>query len=435
MPKKTKDRPMSKTKNILIPKLRFPEFIDCGEWEKKRLEEISEYRRGSFPQPYGLSGWYDDENGMPFIQVYDVDENLRLKPNTKRKITKVAGEQSVFIKKNTVIVTLQGSIGRVAITQYDAFIDRTLLLFQKFLKPIEKVFFAYTIQLLFEIEKQKAPGGIIKTITKEALSNFKILLPKPKEQQKIAYCLSSLDELIEAHSQKLELLKQHKKGLMQNLFPQEGEKVPKFRFSEFESDGAWEFRSIENNISLISGIALKSRELTDNKSGIPILRGINITEGKIRHSDEIDKFYLGDTIEIKKYLIEENDIVIGMDGSKVGKNVALISKEDEGAILIQRVAKIQAINSDIEFLYQHFLSNRFRNYVDKVNTSSGIPHISAKQIKSFEISFPPKVKEQQKIASCLSSLDDLITAQTEKIEQLKQHKKGLVQGLFPKIDN
>ena len=84
---------------------------------------------------------------------------------------------------------------------------------------IEKLFFAYIIQNLFEIEKEKAPGGIIKTITKEALSDFKIMLPTFTEQKKIADCLFSVDELIAAQAQKIEALKQHKKGLMQQLFP------------------------------------------------------------------------------------------------------------------------------------------------------------------------------------------------------------------------
>ena len=159
--------------------------------------------------------------------------------------------------------------------------------------------------------------------------------------------------------------------------------VPELRFSEFEKDGNWEVKTIERNIDLISGIALKSNELTNDNTGTPILRGINITEGRIRHSEEMDKFYLGDTSEIDKYLVEEKDIVIGMDGSKVGKNVALISKKDTGSILIQRVARIRAIDMEIQYLYQHFLSQGFRNYVDMVNTSSGIPHISAKQIRNY----------------------------------------------------
>jgi type I restriction enzyme S subunit len=202
-----------------LPKLRFPEFQDDGEWEDYTLIEIAKFRRGSFPQPYGLPEWYDDENGMPFIQVFDVNDDLRLKAKTKSKISKQGAEQSVYIPKGTLIVTLQGSIGRVAITQYDAYIDRTLLLFESFHKTIEKLFFAYVIQNLFEIEKHKAPGGIIKTITKEVLSDFKVNLPDFLEQKKIADCLSSIDEAIAAQSQAISTLKTHKKGLMQQLFP------------------------------------------------------------------------------------------------------------------------------------------------------------------------------------------------------------------------
>lgn len=202
-----------------IPKLRFPEFWEAEEWEETTLVQIAKFRRGSFPQPYGLPEWYDDANGMPFIQVFDVGDDLRLKPKTKSKISKLASEQSVFIPKGTVIITIQGSIGRVAITQYDAYIDRTLLLFEEFFKPIEKTFFAYVLQLLFEIEKQDAPGGIIKTITKEVLSEFKIKIPPIDEQEKIAGCFLSIDKLITEQSKKLDALKEHKKGLMQQLFP------------------------------------------------------------------------------------------------------------------------------------------------------------------------------------------------------------------------
>lgn len=202
-----------------IPKFRFAEFQDSDEWAEDTLLNIASFRRGSFPQPYGLPKWYDDENGMPFIQVFDVGEDFRLKPTTKNKISELAAKQSVFIPKGTLIITLQGSIGRVAITQYDAYIDRTLLLFEEFHKEIDLTFFAYTIFLLFEIEKQKAPGGIIKTITKEVLSSFVVKMPSIQEQKKIASCLSSLDEIISAQSQKVESLNLHKKGLLQGLFP------------------------------------------------------------------------------------------------------------------------------------------------------------------------------------------------------------------------
>lgn len=202
-----------------IPKIRFKEFQNDEDWNEDTLANIASFRRGSFPQPYGLPEWYDDENGMPFIQVFDVGEDFRLKPTTKRKISSLAAEQSVFIPKGTLIITIQGSIGRVAITQYDAYIDRTLLLFEEFYLDVDITFFAYTIFLLFEIEKQKAPGGIIKTITKEVLSSFVVKMPSIVEQRKIASCLTSLDELISAQTEKIEALQQHKKGLLQGLFP------------------------------------------------------------------------------------------------------------------------------------------------------------------------------------------------------------------------
>ena len=202
-----------------VPEWRFTEFQNNEEWETAKLINIADYRRGSFPQPYGLAKWYDEFNGMPFIQVFDVDDNMRLKATTKNKISKLASKQSVFIGKGTLIVTLQGSIGRVAITQYDAYIDRTLLLFEKFYRDIDKVFFAYIIQRLFEIKKQSAPGGIIKTITKQALSEFTVKLPERPEQEKIADFLSRIDDLISTQTDRIEALKQHKKALMQGLFP------------------------------------------------------------------------------------------------------------------------------------------------------------------------------------------------------------------------
>lgn len=202
-----------------MPEWRFPEFQDCEEWETVKLEKLALYRRGSFPQPYGLPEWYDEKSGMPFIQVFDVDDNMKLKSNTKNKISELAAQQSVFIPKGTLIITIQGSIGRVAITQYDAYIDRTLLLFEKFFRKIDKTFLAYNLQLLFDIEKQKAPGGIIKTITKQALSEFLTSIPQIEEQEKIAGCLSEVDTMITEQSNKVEQLKAHKKGLMQGLFP------------------------------------------------------------------------------------------------------------------------------------------------------------------------------------------------------------------------
>lgn len=188
------------------------------DWEEKQLRDVANYRRGSFPQPYGLPKWYDKENGIPFIQVYDVDDNMLLKPSTKHKISALGAEQSVFVEKGTLVITIQGSIGRIAKTQYDAYVDRTLLIFQSYKKPLNIDYFKYVLFLLFEIEKTKAPGGIIKTITKEVLSSFNVNIPCVEEQTKIANFLSDIDIKIEALTTKIENSKTFKKGLLQQMF-------------------------------------------------------------------------------------------------------------------------------------------------------------------------------------------------------------------------
>ena len=199
-----------------VPELRFEGFAD--DWEERKLGEHAKYRRGSFPQPYGNKEWYDGEGAMPFVQVVDVTNKLTLVENTKQKISKLAQSKSVFVPKGTVVVTLQGSIGRVAITQYDSFVDRTLLIFEDYEKETDEWFWAYTIQKKFEIEKLKAPGGTIKTITKEALSSFDVHLPQFKEQAKIGSFFKQLDDTIALHQRKLDLLKEQKKGFLQKMF-------------------------------------------------------------------------------------------------------------------------------------------------------------------------------------------------------------------------
>ena len=186
-------------------------------WQTKTLKEVATYRRGSFPQPYGLDKWYDDLSGTPFVQVFDVADSMLLKTETKRKISKEAQAMSVFAEKGTVILTIQGSIGRIAITQYDAYIDRTLLVFENYLIPFDRYFFMLTIYLLFEREKQNAPGGIIKTITKEALSKFTLSFPSIEEQVKISSILNDMDKDLAALNRKLVKLHNIKQGMMQEL--------------------------------------------------------------------------------------------------------------------------------------------------------------------------------------------------------------------------
>lgn len=413
---------MSKNKNNLVPTLRFPEFIKESDWVEDTLVNIADFRRGSFPQPYGLPEWYDEINGMPFIQVYDVGEDFKLKPQTKNKISKLAAEQSVFIPKGTVIITIQGSIGRVAITQYDAYIDRTLLLFEEFHQEIDKTFFAYVLYLLFEIEKQKAPGGIIKTITKEVLSQFTVKLPKPKEQRKISDCLSSLDEVITAESQKLEVLKDHKKGLLQKLLPQAGETVPKFRFKEFEDSGEWKETTLTQVADYENGKA-HEQDIADDGEFIVV------NSKFISQDGEVKKFTNTAFCPATK-----GDILMVLSDIPNGKAIAkcFLVEEDNRYTVNQRICRITPRNLNSKILY--YLLNRnpyFLAFDDGVKQTN----LRKEDVLNCPLMIPENPKEQETIADTLSSVDDLIKAQIEKVEALQQHKKGLLQGLFPSINN
>lgn len=185
-------------------------------WQKVRLGTYK-YRRGSFPQPYGNPQWYSD-NGMPFVQVYDVGENFKLTQKTKQKISKIAQPMSVFVPKNSVIITLQGTIGRVALTQYDCYCDRTILIFDNnTLNDVNKYFFVLSLFTKFEEEKRKADGSIIKTITKQTLKDFEILLPPLDEQIAIANILSALDSEIISLKNKKRQFENIKKALNHDL--------------------------------------------------------------------------------------------------------------------------------------------------------------------------------------------------------------------------
>ena len=182
------------------------------------MGEYANFRRGSFPQPYGTKEWYDGVGSASFVQVVDVGDNLSLVDCTKQRISKLAQPMSVYAEKGSVLVTLQGSIGRVAVSQYDAFIDRTILIFQGYKYKTNPYFWAYIIKNKFSEEAIKAPGGTIKTITKEALSNFSILYPKFSEQEQIGSFFEKLDNLITLHQRKLEKLKNIKKSMLEKMF-------------------------------------------------------------------------------------------------------------------------------------------------------------------------------------------------------------------------
>ena len=164
--------------------------------EYRTLGSLSKFRRGSFPQPYGNKDWYDGDGAMPFVQVADIADDKKLVANTKRKISSLAQPMSVFAPKGSIIISLQGSIGKIAITQYDAYIDRTLAIFQNITNDVLPKYFVYQLERIFEIKEKTARGSTIKTITKEEFTNFQIPIPSISEQKRIVFILDKFETLV-----------------------------------------------------------------------------------------------------------------------------------------------------------------------------------------------------------------------------------------------
>ena len=222
----------------LIPKLRFPEFRKDEEWVEMKLGEICNITNGKANAQDHI-----EEGKYP---LFDRSEVIK------------ASNEYIF---DCEAVIIPGEGVRFLPKYYKGKFNlhqRAYAL--KDFKSNGKFVFHLMTKLSNQLSKNAVRSTVL-SLRLPILQNFQIEIPKTiPEQQKIATFLSNLDELIEARKKKLELLKKHKKGMMQNLFPQEGEKVPKLRFPEFENDGEW----IETSLSKISSTIFDGTHQTPN---------------------------------------------------------------------------------------------------------------------------------------------------------------------------
>lgn len=199
-------------------------------------------------------------------------------------------------------------------------------------------------------------------------------------------------------------------------------KVPNLRFPEFQ--GEWEKCKLGDICDLLCGYAFDGEDITEEGKYL-LMRGINITEGVIRHSVELDRYYSGSVEKLGKYKLVIGDLVIGMDGSKVGRNSALVSADENGSYLVQRVCRIRSMVGN-NYVLQLVNNVRFHKYVDTVKTSSAIPHISLKDIQNFKIAIPSTQEEANKISNLMYLLDERIATQNKIIDKLQSLIKGIM---------
>lgn len=284
---------------------------------------------------------------------------------------------------------------------------------------------------------QKGAKNTLQITNTTFLSGCLPLPTQPAEQQKIADCLSSVDELMAVQAQKVDALKTHKKGLMQQLFPREGETQPRLRFPEFQNAGEWESSPLSNFIlSLDAGVSVNAGDRPANKTEFGVLKTSAVTNGMFEPKE--NKMVLA---EIEQSRLKEpvcgGTIIICRKNTPalVGANVYVESSHENLFLpdLLWAAKPRQGVS--MRFLAFILGSDKGRAALSKLASGSSVSmsNITKPDVLAFSV-MAPSPAEQQRIASCLSSLDALITAEIQELEALKTHKKGLMQQLFPSAE-
>lgn len=371
----------------LVPDLRFPEFEQNGEWEEKRLGDLCEIgngkdykhlNKGRIPV-YGSGGYMTSIDAF----LYDGD---------------------------SVCIGRKGTIDRPIFLTGKFWTVDTLFYTHSFCCCLPK--FLYWVFQQIDWYRYNEAGGV-PSLSKKTIENIKHFFPSLAEQQKIAECLSSIDEEINAIKEKAEQLKIHKKGLMQKLFPVAGKFVPEIRFLEFRDSKDWKATKISDIFLLTRGNVLSASAVKDvptQEYKYPVYSSQTLNNGLMGYYNK--KLY-------------KDAITWTTDGANAGTvrlRLGYFYCTNVCGVLLNDSGYANKCISEI-------IGLRTKEYVSHV----GNPKLMNKVMGEIPITIPPTLSEQQKIAECLSSIDELISLYENKVILMEQHKKGLMQRLFPKL--
>ena len=406
-------------KSKAVPKLRFPEFRAAAAWESKLIGPHLEDCSGRVPPDTELPVYSSTREGLKRQDAY-FDGRVLQNKNEYGVVPPGCFVYRHMSDDGLFKFNINETGGEIAVSkEYPVFRSKNLasgFLLAKLNDGPDFKHFALS---------QKA-GGTRTRLYFSRLCEWRTFLPSPAEQQKIAECLSSVDELIAAQARKVDLLKAHKKGLMQQLFPREGETQPRLRFPEFQNAEEWEETRLGQLGELVSGLTYSPDDV--RASGLLVLRSSNVQNGEITLDDNV---YVDPAIKGANPS-QANDILICVrNGSKalIGKS-ALIP---EGMPLCTHGAFMTVFRAEApRFAFQLLQTTQYQKQVAG-DLGATINSINGSQLLKYKF-VVPKPAEQQRIASCLGSLDAMVTVEAQKLEALKTHKNGLMQQLFPSLD-
>ncbi|MES2359919.1 MAG: restriction endonuclease subunit S [Gemmatimonadota bacterium] len=389
-------------KSVTMPRLRFPEFQHLPGWEKQPLSALLNYER---PDEYFVSDTAYQQSGTPvltanksFILGYTNESD-----GIYEDLPAVIFDDFTTDKKYVNFpFKVKSSAIKILTTKGDD-----------------------SLKLIFELM-----GGLNfkpKEHKRYYISEYQALeiaLPKEAEQHKVIACLMSLDEVIAAQGRKVEALKAHKRGLMQQLFPRDGETVPRLRFSEFREGPEWAESALGSLAAVKNGYAFKSS--TYATQGFRIVTIANVQAGQLALG--VTKRIAELPTDLQNHQrLSVGDILISMTGN-VGR-VCLVNYPN--LLLNQRVGKLIPYDVNQEFFYHALQRDEFRKTMQLKAAGGAQGNLSAPDIAGYVVAWPRNDKEQHRVADCLSSIDRQIAAESEKLHVMRNHKKGLMQQLFP----
>lgn len=410
-----------------VPKLRFPDFRDAGEWKPARLDRfLSESRlpgsKGDVAKKITVKLWGGG--------VFAKNEAIQGSENTQY-FRRKAGQ---FIYSKLDFLNQAFGIIPAYLDGYESTADLPCFDISAELNPTFILEYVKRKDFYKKVGDTADGSRKAKRIHPETFLASKVPLASLPEQQKIAECLNSVDELIAAQARKVDALKAYKKGLMQQLFPQVGETRPRLRFPEFEDTGEWEDTELGPKASKVgSGITPTGGDRNYKHSGRPFVRSQNVGWGNlllddIVFLDEVTHASF-DSTEIKS-----GDVLLNITGASIGRS-SVADARVAGGNVNQHVCIIRTKADVLNpfFLNQFLLCQLGQKQIDRFQAGGNRQGLNFAQIRSFTIPLPPMLEEQKLIANCLTALDDLIGAETQKLDALKTHKKGLMQQLFPQL--
>ena len=371
-----------------IPKLRFPGFT--GAWEQRKLGEVVKITMGQSPSS---KNYTDNSSDYILVQGNADMKNGRVAPRVwTTQITRQA-------EKGDLILSVRAPVGDIGKTDYDVVIGRGVAA----IKGNEYIFQILTKMKNSGYWTRFSTGSTFESINSSNIRNAQIIIPKDDEQTKIGHFLSRFDSLIALHQRKLEHLQEQKKGLLQKMFPKNGETVPEVRFPGFTD--AWEQRRLG--------------EVTEIKTG------------SRNHQDSVDNgkypfFVRSEKVErLNEYDFDTKAILVPGDG-RIGE---IFHYYDGKFALHQRVYKVDNFKEVNPLYLLNLFKYKFKKHALRLNAQGTVPSLRLPMFTNWNILIP-NLNEQQKIGLFFQQLDSLITLHQRKLEHLELMKKGLLQQMF-----